>query len=108
MLLPVFVLSGQVPYRVSVEALPASLSSACDLGSSPRFAKAPDQAKFSDRFGGRRNGVDDPRMDRQRPVDSELDADLAGMVHGRNRTEIGQGGWTTVKWEMEELQSTAR
>jgi len=92
-LLSVLVLSDEVPDRVSVEALSASFSAACDLGSSPGFANDSDDAGPSDCSGGNGNDVDAPCVEQGRLVGVELGAALAYVVHGCDGAE---------RWQMEE------
>ena len=87
------VLSGTVPDRVSFAALPASFFAGCALGSSQRFANGTDQTEL--RYRARHCGhrVNDPHLDQQWRVDSQLGAELAGVVSGRDggkNTETGK------------------
>ena len=81
------VLPGKVPRGIAIAALPAPLSATCDLGSSPRSANSADQAELGAHSGGGRHGADDPHMEQQRLMDSQLGFELAGMVSGRDVME---------------------
>jgi hypothetical protein len=83
---PVFILSGEIPSGISVEVLLASVFVACDLGGAPRFAGYSDRTDFSNRSSAGGNGFDDPRLDQNRPLDSQFVVELAGVVSGRDRT----------------------
>jgi hypothetical protein len=97
---PLFVLFGTVPCGVAVEVLPASLSGACDLGSSPWFANDSNQIELGNRAGGDRNGVDDSDVEQPRCVASELGAELARMVSGRDGAETGLDCQEGKKWRV--------
>ena len=84
----VLVLFREVPHRLAVEILPASLFAARALGSSPRFANRSDQTEFRDRSGDCDNRVDDPHVEQQRSMDSQLGVELAGVVSGCDSTKI--------------------
>lgn len=85
-LLPMFVLSVQVRRALSVEVLPASFSSARDLGSSPGLVQVSDHPARGNCSSRDIDGVDDLCLEQQRSVGWQLGLriELAGLVYGRH------------------------
>ena len=89
LLLPLFVLFGEVPGVIAAKGLPASVSGACRMGSSPGFASKSNQAALRSHSGSSRNDVDGAPVER-RFVGDQLGADLASVVHGSDSAEDEQ------------------
>jgi hypothetical protein len=93
LLFAVFVLFVEIPYRIPIEVLPASLFGARDLGSSPWFANFKDEAGLGDSTGNNHHGIDGSGLEQRSSslvgtatMDSGLGVVLAGVVSGRNGT----------------------
>jgi hypothetical protein len=100
LLFAVFVLFVEIPCRVPIEVLPASLFVARDLGSSSRFANFQDEVELGHRTGNNRHSIDASGLEQRSPslvgtatVDSGLGFVLASVVSGRNGTASGLKGW---------------
>jgi hypothetical protein len=96
----VFVLFVEIPCRVSIEVLPASLFAARDLGSSSGFANFQDEVELGHRTGNNRHSIDASGLEQRSPslvgtttVDSGLGFVLASVVSGRNGTASELKGW---------------
>jgi hypothetical protein len=96
MLLPMFVLFGKFPCAIAFEGMPASFSIAGNLGSRSRSAHDSDETEFNHRLSFDHNVVDDSHVERGRSslvesssLDSGCNADLAGVVFGRDRMAGG-------------------
>ena len=89
-LLCMFVLSGAVQGAISLEALSVSFSSTRDLGSPPSLAANSDQPGLRDLSGNRNHDIDDSYLEQQRPMDPELVAGLACVVHRCNGARTWQ------------------
>jgi hypothetical protein len=96
----VFVLFVEIPCRVSIEVLPASLFAARDLGSSSGFANFQDEVELGHRTGNNGHSIDASGLDQRSPslvgtatVDSGLGFVLASVVSGRNGAASGLKGW---------------
>jgi hypothetical protein len=94
LLFAVFVLLVEIPCRVPIEVLPASLFAARNLGTSPGFANFKDQAELGHSTGNNHHGIDGSGLEQRSSslvgaatVDSGLGVVLAGVVSGRNGTE---------------------
>jgi hypothetical protein len=81
----------EIPCRVPIEVLPASLFGARDLGSSPGFANFEAKAELGHGTGNNHHGVDGCGPEQRSSslvgtaaVDSGLGVVLAGVVSGRN------------------------
>jgi hypothetical protein len=95
-LLPMFVLFGKLSCAIPFAVLPAFVSPAGNLGSRSSSAYGSDETEFSRRFRFDSNAVDDSHVEQGRsslvessPLDSGCNADLAGVVHGRDRMAGG-------------------
>ena len=95
-----FVLFVEIPCRVSIEVLPASLFGARDLGSSSGFANFQDEVELGHRTGNNGHSIDASGLEQRSPslvgtatVDSGLGFVLASVVSGRNGAASGLGGW---------------
>lgn len=95
-----FVLFVEIPCRVPIEVLPASLFGARNLGSSPGFANFKDEAELGHSTGNSHHGIDGSGLEQRSSslvgtatVDSGLGVVLAGVVSGRNGTESELKGW---------------
>jgi hypothetical protein len=100
LLFAVFVLFVQIPCRVPVEVLPASLFGARDLGSSPGRANFKDEAELGHSTGNNHHGIDGSGLEQRSSslvgtatVDSGLGVVLDGVVSARNGTESELKGW---------------
>jgi hypothetical protein len=91
------VLFRQVPHSVTLKSKPASLSPACDAGSSSGLAKNSDPFETSVRSGFFLNGIDDHYVEQRSSVGRQLVAGLAGLVHGFDGTARRQRIRTTLK-----------
>jgi hypothetical protein len=96
----VFVLFVEIPCRVPIEVLPASLFGARVLGSSRGFANFKDEAELGHSTGNNHHGAYGSGLEQRSSslvgtatVDSGLGVVLAGVVSGRNRTESEIKGW---------------
>jgi hypothetical protein len=96
----VFVLFVEIPSRVSIEVLPASLFAACDLGSSPGFASFQDEVELGRRTGNNRHSIDASGLEQRSSslvgtvtVDSKLGIVLAGVVSARDRMASEIKSW---------------
>jgi hypothetical protein len=113
LLFAVFVLFVQIPSRVPIEVLPASVFGARDLGSSPGFANFNDEGELGHNSGHNRHGTDASGLEQRSSslvgtatVDSELGVVLAGVVSGRNGTESGLKGWIARRRPVERAAGT--
>ena len=95
-----FVLFVEIPCRIPIEVLPASLFGARDLGSSPWIANFKDEAELGHSTGNNHHGTDGSGLEQRSSslvdtatVDSGLGVVLAGVVSGRNGTASGLKGW---------------
>ena len=95
-----FVLFVEIPCRVSIEVLPASLFAARDLGSSSGFANFQNEVDMGGRTGNNRHSIDASGVEQRSPslvgtvtLDSGLGFVLAGMVSGRHGVAGEIKGW---------------
>jgi hypothetical protein len=100
LLFAVFVLFVEIPCRIPIEVLPASLFGARDLGSSPWFANLKDEAGLGHSAGNNHHSFDASGLEQGRSslvgtasVDSGLGFVLASVVSGRDGTASEQKGW---------------
>ena len=100
MLFALFVLFVEIPCRIPIEVLPASLFGARDLGSSPGLANFKDEAELGHSIGSSHHGTDGSGLEQRSSslvgtatADSGLGVVLAGVVSGRNGTESEIKGW---------------
>jgi hypothetical protein len=96
----VFVLFVEIPCRVPVEVLPASVFGARDLGSSPGFAHFKDEVELGHSTGNNHHSIDASGLEQwssslvgTATVDSGLGVVLAGVVSGLNGAASGLNGW---------------
>ena len=95
-----FVLFVEIPRRVSIEVLPASLFAARDLGSSSGFANFQNEVELGHRIGNNRHSIDASGLEQRSPslvgtatVDSGLGFVLASVVSGCNGAASELKGW---------------
>jgi len=100
LLFAVFVLFVEIPRRVSIEVLPASLFAARDLGSSSGFANFQNEVELGHRTGNNRHSIDASGLEQRSPslvgtatVDSGLGFVLASVVSGCNGAASELKGW---------------
>jgi hypothetical protein len=96
----VFVLFVEIPCRVPIEVLPASLFGARDLGSSPGFANFKDEIELGHSTGNNRHRIDASGLEQRSsslvgtaPVDSGLGVVLASVVSGCDGVAGEIKGW---------------
>jgi hypothetical protein len=100
LLFTVFDLFVEIPCRIPIEVLPASLFGARDLGSSSGFANFKAEGDLGHSTGNNHHGVDGCGPEQRSSslvgaaaVDTGLGVVLAGVVSGRNGTESELKGW---------------
>lgn len=93
----------EVPCRISIAVLPASVFGARDLGSPSGIAKVTAEVELGHCNGNNRHSVDASRLEQWSTalvgiaaVDFELGADLAGLVSGRDVMELSHRSATSM------------